>query len=61
MLAHAAGHDVALRQPLYTAFFADRIEVPVTAGVRVMPRTDDAAEKPAAIPKPTNATRFMIF
>jgi hypothetical protein len=41
-----SGNPVALRQALYTAFFADRVEVPVTAGMRVMPRTDDAVEKP---------------
>jgi hypothetical protein len=45
-LVLVSGNPVALRQPLYTAFFADRTEVPVTAGVRLMPRTDDAVQKP---------------
>ena len=49
-LVLVSGNPVALRQPLYTAFFAERTEVPVTAGVRVMPRTDDAVDKPAAAP-----------
>ena len=47
-LVLVSGNPVALRQPLYTAFFADRPEVAVTTAVRVMPRTDDADEKPAA-------------
>jgi hypothetical protein len=42
-----SGNPVALRQPLYTAFFADRTEVPVTAGKRLLPRTDDADDEPA--------------
>ena len=64
-----SGNPVALRQALYTAFFADRVEVPVTAGMRVMPRTDDALEKPAAgrvaaalappAPAPGAAPRFV--
>ena len=44
-LVLVSGNPVALRQPLYTAFFAERTEVPVTAGVRVMPRTDDAVDE----------------
>ena len=43
-----SGNPVALRQALYTAFFADRPEVPVTAGMRIMPRTDDALDKAIA-------------
>jgi hypothetical protein len=33
---------VALRQALYTAFFSDRIEIPVTAGQRILPKQDDS-------------------
>jgi hypothetical protein len=47
-LVLVSGNPVALRQPLYTAFFADRVEVPVTAAAQLMPRTDDADEPPAA-------------
>jgi hypothetical protein len=54
-LVLVSGNPVALRQPLYTAFFTDRIEVPVTTAARLAPRTDDADEpsidvtrKPAA-------------
>jgi hypothetical protein len=47
-LVLVSGNPVALRQPLYTAFFSDRIEVPVTTGKRVLPRTDDADEEPEA-------------
>src|SRR5262245_22208981 len=41
-VALVSGNPVTLRQPLYTAFFVDRPEVPVTAAARVVPRTDDA-------------------
>ena len=44
-LVLVSGNPVTLRQPLYTAFFSDRIEVPVTAAARLMPRTDDADEE----------------
>jgi hypothetical protein len=43
-LVLVSGNPVALFQPLYTALFADRIEVPVTTTARVQPRTDDADE-----------------
>jgi hypothetical protein len=43
-LVLVSGNPVALRQPLYTAFFADRVEVPVTTAARLQPRTDDADE-----------------
>jgi hypothetical protein len=46
-LVLTSGNPVALRQPLYTAVFADRIEVPVTTTARVLPRTDDADDKSA--------------
>jgi hypothetical protein len=41
-LVLVSGDPVALRQPLYTAFFTDRVEVPVTTAARLDPRTDDA-------------------
>ncbi len=41
-LTLVSGNPVALRQALYTAFFSDRIEVPVTAGQRVLPKQDDS-------------------
>ena len=50
-LTLVSGNPVALRQPLYTALFASRPEVPVSAGTRVMPRRDDVQEK-AAPPAP---------
>jgi hypothetical protein len=37
-----SGNPVTLRQPLYTALFTDRVEVPVTTAARLHPRTDDA-------------------
>jgi hypothetical protein len=62
-LVLVSGNPVALRQPLYTAIFPDRVEVPVTTAARLQPRTDDADEPltvrrrnavsaPAAIPPP---------
>lgn len=50
-LVLVSGNPVTLRQPLYTAFFADRIEVPVTTATRLMPRTDDADEESTATRK----------
>jgi hypothetical protein len=44
-LTLVSGNPVALRQPLYTAFFSDRPEIPVTAGVRLTPRVDDAEDR----------------
>ena len=43
-LVLVSGNPVALRQPLYTAFFTDRPEVEVTTAARLVPRTDDADE-----------------
>ena len=66
-LVLVSGNPVALRQPLYTAFFADRVEVPVTTSARIVPRTDDQderlttlrrqapAEQKALAPAPTRA------
>jgi hypothetical protein len=44
-LTLVSGNPVALRQSLYTAFFSDRPEIPVTAGVRLTPRVDDAEDR----------------
>ncbi|MFZ5691077.1 MAG: hypothetical protein ACOY5F_07450 [Pseudomonadota bacterium] len=46
-LTLVSGDPVALRQPLYTALFANRPEVPVSTGTRVMPRRDDVQDKVA--------------
>jgi hypothetical protein len=45
-LVLVSGNPVALRQPLYTAFFTDRPEVEVTTTARLVPRSDDADEEP---------------
>ena len=42
-----SGDPVALRQPLYTALFSDRPEIPVSTGSRLVPRKDDVQEKAA--------------
>jgi hypothetical protein len=63
-LVLVSGNPVALHQQLYTAFFADRVEVPVTTGARLMPRTDDADESdrrkaaPTTVPATPFAARF---
>jgi len=44
-LVLVSGNPVALRQPLYTAFFADRVEIPVTTTAQLLPRRDDANEE----------------
>ena len=44
-LVLVSGNPVALRQPLYTAFFAERPEAPVTTAVRLVPRVDDADDR----------------
>jgi hypothetical protein len=41
-LTLVSGNPVALRQALYTAFFSERIEVPVTAGQSILPKQDDS-------------------
>jgi hypothetical protein len=43
-LSLISGNPVALKQQLYTAFYADRPEIPVTVSQRVVPRRDDADE-----------------
>jgi hypothetical protein len=56
-LTLVSGNPVALRQALYTAFFSDRIEVPVTAGQKLLPKQDDsdssASSRMAAMPAPS--------
>lgn len=60
-LTLVSGNPVALRQALYTAFFSDRIEVPVTAGQKILPKQDDgdavamARSADARAPRPTRA------
>jgi hypothetical protein len=46
-LTLVSGNPVALRQPLYTALFASRPEVPVSTNTRIVPRSDDIQEKAA--------------
>jgi Domain of unknown function (DUF4139) len=41
-LSLVSGNPVALKQPLYTAFYVDRPEIPVTASLRLVPKKDDA-------------------
>lgn len=48
-LVLVSGNPVALRQPLYTAFFAERPEVPVKTAARLVPRTDDAESRPGGL------------
>jgi hypothetical protein len=55
-LVLVSGNPVALHQPLYTAFFADRVEVPVTTTARLVPRTDDADERSREV-QPKSAPR----
>jgi|RhiMethySRZTD1v2_1073278.scaffolds.fasta_scaffold09093_9 hypothetical protein len=47
-LTLVSGNPVALRQPLYTAFFTDRPQVDLVTAARLVPRTDDAREDAAA-------------
>ena len=47
-LTLTSGNPIALRQPLYTALFANRPEVPVSTTTPVVPRRDDVQEKVAA-------------
>jgi hypothetical protein len=47
-LVLTSGNSVVFHQPLYSAIFPDRIEVPVTTSARLKPRTDDADGAPAA-------------
>ncbi|MGP0091168.1 MAG: hypothetical protein ACLPKB_14590 [Xanthobacteraceae bacterium] len=49
-LSLVSGNPVAFKQSLYTAFFVDRPEIPVTASSRVVPRRDEA-EEPVPAPQ----------
>ncbi len=44
-LTLVSGNPVALKQPLYSAVFADRPEIPVSSSLRLVPRKDDAEER----------------
>jgi hypothetical protein len=55
-LTLVSGNPVALRQPLYTALFASRPEVPVSTNRRIVPRRDDIQEK-ASAPAPQAGLR----
>ena len=44
-LTLVSGNPVALKQPLYSAVFVDRPEIPVAASARIVPRKDDAEEQ----------------
>jgi hypothetical protein len=43
-LSLISGNPVALKQELYTAFYADRPEIPVTVAARVVPQKDEGGE-----------------
>lgn len=47
-LSLISGNPVALKQQLYTAFYADRPEIPVTVAARVIPQKDEGGEARAA-------------
>src|SRR5690606_23769130 len=58
-LSLISGNPVALKQSLYTAFYADRPEIPVTVAQRIVPRRDEADEPyPAAAPAPFEPQRM---
>jgi len=46
-----SGNPVALRQPLYTAFYVDRPEIPVVTASRLLPRKDDGGDQ--QLPRPS--------
>jgi hypothetical protein len=52
-LVLVSGNPVALRQPLYSPFFTDRLDVPVATAARLQPRTDDADEPSATVRRKT--------
>jgi hypothetical protein len=61
-LVLASGNPVALRQPLYTALFPERIEVPVTTAARILPRSDDSKEAAAPVRrKPMQASKSLAL
>lgn len=51
-LSLVSGNPVALKQSLYTAFYADRPEVPVTVAQRIVPRKDEVDDAVPAAPAP---------
>lgn len=58
-LSLISGNPVALKQPLYTAFYVERPEIPVTAAQRIVPRKDDADELVPA-PAPMASVRSSV-
>ncbi len=48
-LTLVSGNPVALKQPLYSAVFVDRPEIPVSSSLRIVPRKDEAEEKAVAV------------
>lgn len=52
-----SGNPVAFKQSLYTAFYSERPEAPVTVSTRIMPRRDDAEDsaRPGGRPQPQMA------
>jgi hypothetical protein len=61
-LVLASGNPVALRQPLYTAIFPERIEVPVTTAARVLPRNDDSKDAAAqTVRKRTQVSKSLAL
>ncbi len=67
-LTLVSGNPVALKQPLYSAVFVDRPEIPVAASSRIVPRKDDqtlddrmdqALARAEAAPRPKSASRSM--
>jgi hypothetical protein len=58
-LVLVSGNPVALRQPLYTAFFTERPEVEVTTAARLVPRTDDADEESSTVRKKAAPARAL--
>jgi len=58
-LSLVSGNPVALKQSLYTAFYADRPEVPVTVAQRIVPRRDEVDDAVPAAPAPQEKQRMM--
>ena len=67
-LTLVSGNPVALKQPLYSAVFVDRPEIPVSASSRIVPRKDDqtgedrldqALAREQAAPRQKSASRSI--
>ena len=67
-LTLVSGNPVALKQPLYSAVFVDRPEIPVSASARIVPRKDDqtlddrlnqALAREQAAPRAKSASRSL--